>query len=332
MNNEVTVGIDIGGTNSVAGVVDRTGKCLAKGSIDTRQYPEIEGFIEALASLVKKLISEAGVKYKVKGIGIGAPNGNCKRGSIENAPNLKWKGIIPLKELMQKYFNDIPILITNDANAAALGEQVYGNAKDLSDFIVITLGTGLGSGFITAGKLMCGHDGFAGELGHTIAVVDGRPCGCGRRGCLETYASATGITKTVIELLEIRNTESVLRNVLTEGIDAKKIHEAACLNDPIALEAFEFTGKLLGRKLADTVAITNPQAIFLFGGLANAGEYIFKPTRESMKKNMMNIFKDTCRLLPSGVDENNAAILGASALPWKAIIKDNLYLCPGHHI
>ncbi len=332
MNNEVTVGIDIGGTNSVAGVVDRSGKCLAKGTIETQKYFEIDSFIEALAALVKNLIVEAGSNFIVKGIGIGAPNGNCKRGSIENAPNLKWKGIIPLKEFMQKHFESIPILITNDANAAALGEQVYGNAKDLSDFIVITLGTGLGSGFITAGKLMCGHDGFAGELGHTIAVVDGRPCGCGRRGCLETYASATGITKTVIELLEIRNTESVLRNVLMGEINAKKIHEAACLNDPIALEAFEFTGKLLGRKLADTVAITNPQAIFLFGGLANAGEYIFKPTRESMRKNMLNIFKDTCQLLPSGIDENNDAILGASALPCKATINNNSYFCPVHHI
>lgn len=328
---EAAVGIDIGGTNTLIGVVDKNGNLLGTEALATSKYDIIEDFIYALAEKVKSLSAGLDKEYQIKGIGIGAPNGNCKRASIENAPNLKWKGIIPLKELMQSHF-DLPILITNDANAAALGELVYGNAKNLTDFILITLGTGLGSGFITAGKLMCGYDGFAGELGHTIAVADGRPCGCGRRGCLETYVSATGITKTVIELLEKNSEKSNLRTFKKNQIDAKLIYEAACQNDPIALEAFDYTGKLLGRKLADTVAITNPQAVFLFGGLANAGKYIFKPTREAMEQNMMNIFRGTCQLLASGIDGNNAGVLGASALLWKSTIKNGNYFCPGHHI
>jgi glucokinase len=329
---DVAVGIDIGGTNTLIGVIDRTGNLLSTEALVTTDFETIENFIFALCDKVKTMISKLDQNYfDVKGIGIGAPNGNCKRASIENAPNLKWKGLIPLKRLMQDYF-DLPILITNDANAAALGEMVYGNAKDLTDFLLITLGTGLGSGFITAGKLMCGYDGFAGELGHTIAVVDGRPCGCGRRGCLETYVSAPGITKTVIELLEKKSDKSILRDLKPENIDAKVIYDAACKNDQIALEAFEYTGNLLGRKLSDTVAITNPQAVFLFGGLANAGEFIFKPTREAMEKNMLNVFRGSCKLLPSGIDGNNAGVFGASALIWKTTIRNGKYLCPGHHI
>ncbi|MBI5217928.1 MAG: ROK family protein [Bacteroidia bacterium] len=314
---EVAIGIDIGGTNTVLGVVDKKGNCIAKDSIVTCGYGSVDKYIETIAEKIKELLSAIGTQCKVKGIGIGAPNGNCKRGTIEYAPNLKWKGIIPISESLCKYF-DFPVLVTNDANAAAIGEMVYGSAKKMKDFIVVTLGTGLGSGFVSGGKLLCGHNGFAGELGHTIAVIDGRSCGCGRKGCLETYVSATGITRTVIEMLGKNKTKSILRNYSNSNINSKRIYEAALQKDKLALEAFEFTGKMLGLKLSDTVAITNPEAIFLFGGLAKAGDLIFKPTKEAMDNNMLNIFKNSCALLPSGIDENNAAVLGAASLIWKA--------------
>ena len=255
----------------------------------------------------------------MQGIGIGAPNGNYYLGTIEYAPNLLWKGVIPFADMLKKIFN-VPVVLTNDANAAALGEMIYGSAKSMKDFIVVTLGTGLGSGIVVNGRVVYGHDGFAGEMGHLTAVDNGRLCGCGRKGCLEAYASATGIKKTVCELLAKRNEDSTLRKINLETLTAKEISKAAEKGDTIALKAFEITGEFLGKSLADTVALFSPEAVFLFGGLANAGELIFKPTKDYMEKNLMPIFRDKVKILPSGLTQTNAAVMGASGLIWKEII------------
>ena len=316
---EAAIGIDIGGTNSVFGIVDKEGKCLAESSIKTNEYETAGDFVRVMAEGIKKLIKEYKEDLKIVGIGIGAPNGNYFNGTVEFAPNLRWKGVIPFCELFKEHFN-LPVILTNDANAAAIGEMIYGAAKGMKDFFIVTLGTGLGSGFVANGEMIYGHDGFAGELGHTIAVSDGRQCGCGRKGCLEQYASATGIVKTVKELLK-SNHKSILNEILREEITSKKIFEAAKKGDKLALEAFDYTGKILGRSLADAVAITSPEAIILFGGLALAGDYIFKPTKRSMEENLLNIFKNKVKLLPSKITDSNAAILGASALVWKEINK-----------
>ncbi len=312
---EVAIGIDIGGTNTVFGIVDELGNCLAQNSIKTDTYEDVNDFVKELSDEIKKLIAGENKNLDVKGIGIGAPNGNYFNGTVEFAPNLRWKGVIHFVDLFKKHF-EYPVILTNDANAAAIGEMIYGAAKGMMDFFVVTLGTGLGSGFVANGEMIYGHDGFAGELGHTIAVSDGRKCGCGRKGCLEQYASATGIVKTVKELLKINN-NSILRDIPEEEITSKIIFEAAEKRDELALDAFDYTGKILGRSLADAVAITSPEAIILFGGLALAGDYIFEPTKRYMEENMLNIFKNKVKLLPSMITESNAAILGASALVWK---------------
>jgi glucokinase len=312
---EVAIGIDIGGTNSVFGIVDELGNCLAQNSIKTDTYEDVNDFVKELSDEIKKLIAGENKNLDVKGIGIGAPNGNYFNGTVEFAPNLRWKGVIHFVDLFKKHF-EYPVILTNDANAAAIGEMIYGAAKGMMDFFIVTLGTGLGSGFVANGEMIYGHDGFAGELGHTIAVSDGRKCGCGRKGCLEQYASATGIVKTVKELLKINN-NSILRDIPEEEITSKIIFEAAEKGDELALDAFDYTGKILGRSLADAVAITSPEAIILFGGLALAGDYIFEPTKRYMEENMLNIFKNKVKLLPSMITESNAAILGASALVWK---------------
>lgn len=312
---EVAIGIDIGGTNTVFGIVDELGNCLAQNSIKTDTYEDVNDFVKELSDEIKKLIAGENKNLDVKGIGIGAPNGNYFNGTVEFAPNLRWKGVIHFVDLFKKHF-EYPVILTNDANAAAIGEMIYGAAKGMMDFFIVTLGTGLGSGFVANGEMIYGHDGFAGELGHTIAVSDGRKCGCGRKGCLEQYASATGIVKTVKELLKINN-NSILRDIPEEEITSKIIFEAAEKRDELALDAFDYTGKILGRSLADAVAITSPEAIILFGGLALAGDYIFEPTKKYMEENMLNIFKNKVKLLPSMITESNAAILGASALVWK---------------
>lgn len=313
---EITIGIDIGGTNSVFGAVDREGKVIAADSISTRDYESAGEFVNAISEKIKILLKPYENEYVLKGIGVGAPNANYYTGNIEFAPNLKWKEKIPLRNMIKAHF-DAPVLITNDANAAAIGEMIYGGAKGMKDFVMVTLGTGVGSGFVVNGKLVYGHDGFAGELGHTIVFPEGRECGCGRKGCLETYSSANGIVRTVIEMLGSGNNESELRKIPKENITSKKIAEAAKRGDAIALEAFNFTAKILGLKLADTVAITSPEAIFLFGGLAQAGDLIFKPVKQYMEYYMLNIFKGKVKLLPSRLEEPNAAILGASALVWE---------------
>jgi glucokinase len=312
------VGIDIGGTNSPFGFVDENGNILAKGTIRTDFFAEFGEYLKAL--LLEIELKKLENNLEVVGYGIGAPNGNYYHGSIENAPNLRWKGIINFTEQVSGK-TGLPAFLTNDANAAAIGEKVFGNAKNMNDFIVITLGTGLGSGIFCGGKLLYGSTGFAGEIGHIVVDFGGRQCGCGRKGCLETYASATGIVRTILEKLQDKNIKSELRNYPENKIDSKIIYDEAVKGDELALEAFEFTGEVLGKALANAAAFSCPEAIFLFGGLANAGDYIFKPAFKYMEDNMLNNFKGTVKLLKSGLKENNAAILGAAALCWNELKK-----------
>jgi glucokinase len=316
---EVVIGVDIGGTFTKYGIVYRHGNCLIENSISTNSGNGVEEFLKDATKAFKNDLAKFS-DISLKGIGIGAPNGNYYNGTIEFAPNLKWKGIIHLVDLFKKNF-DVPIVLTNDANAAAIGEMIYGNAKDLRDFIVITLGTGLGSGIVSNGEVIYGHDGFAGEIGHTIVRHNGRQCGCGRKGCLETYASATGIKRTVYKLLADSLEESKLRAVSFNELSAEMITEAAKNGDKIAIEAFEYTGLLLGQTLADSVAYTSPKVIFLFGGLAKAGNLILEPTRRHLENNLLNIYKGKVNVLISGMEELNAAIMGAGALAWKELEK-----------
>jgi len=315
----VVAGIDIGGTNTKFGIVDQKGKVYADGSISSDTHKDINLYLDELAASVRKLLEDSGKDTKLEGIGVGAPNANYYSGAIEFAPNLRWRGMIPLASLIQSRF-DVPVAITNDANAAAMGEMMYGGAKSMKNFIVITLGTGLGSGIVVNGGVVYGHDGFAGELGHVNVFEDGRHCGCGRKGCLETYVSATGIKRTVYELLARRIEESELRSIPFDELSAKNISEAADRGDQIALKAFEVTGKILGKSLADVVALFSPEAIFLFGGLAMAGDHIFKPARAFMEKNLLSIFQEKVKILPSELIKQNAAVLGAAGLIWKEIL------------
>lgn len=312
---KATVGIDIGGTNTKFGLVDRNGDCINRSAIKTRGHGNIESYLFALSNAITQIIEKSG-SHEAIGIGIGAPNGNYFRGTIEHAPNLEWKGVIPLAEKL-KTLTGLPSVLTNDANAAAMGEMIYGGAKAMKDFIVITLGTGVGSGIVVNGELVYGHDGFAGEIGHTIVNPMGRECGCGRKGCLETYASATGIVRTALEFLQNPKEQSSLRKIPENELSAKHIFEAADSGDILSLKIFGYTGKILGMKLADTVAHTSPEAIFLFGGLASAGKFIFEPTKNYMEKYLLGIFKNKVKLLPSKLNGADAAILGASALAWK---------------
>ncbi|MEO8167981.1 MAG: ROK family protein [bacterium] len=313
-HTDVVIGVDIGGTNTALGFVDESGNCLVETSFPTNAREPADVFVPRLHEQIERL-NKSVPGIILKGIGIGAPNGNYYRGTVENTPNLSWKGVVPLAAMVNELYN-VPVAITNDANAAALGEMKFGAAKGMKDFIVITLGTGLGSGIVVNGEVVYGSTGFAGEIGHTIVDPNGRQCGCGRKGCLETYASATGIRTTVKELLGKSDRQSELRNIPAEDLSAKQIADAAQRGDALAREAFEFTGKILGFKLADSVAHTSPEAIILFGGLAAAGELIFEPTRRHLESNLLNIFQGTVKLLPSQLQERNAAVLGASALVW----------------
>jgi glucokinase len=308
---EVAVGIDIGGTNTKYSWVDRKGNILFHNSLKTTFYKEPAALVKAVCDRLKESQKEG---WELKGIGVGAPNGNFYKGTIEYAPNLKWKGVIQLDKLFQKEF-DVPVQITNDANASALGEMIYGDAKWMKHFIQITLGTGVGSGIVINGKLLYGHDGFAGELGHVIVNPKGRRCGCGRKGCLETYASATGIVRTLNKCLKESDTPSVLRNAVQ--VTSYDIFKAAEQGDELALEVFDFTAKKLGLALANVVAITSPEAIFLFGGLAKAGKLILEPTKKYMEEYMLQVFKNKVKLLPSGLHGGDAALLGSAALVWQ---------------
>lgn len=319
MAREVVIGIDIGGTYTKFGFVERKGDCFLEGTINTSEFSDVNSFLDHLFKTIHTSIESSNTELKILGIGVGAPIGNYYRGTIEYASNLNWKGVIPMVDLIKKYYN-IPVVLSNDANAAALGEMMFGGAENMKDFILITLGTGLGSGIVVNGNVVYGHDGFAGELGHIIAVDDGRQCACGNRGCLETYASATGIKRTVFELLSEYTDNSDLRKITYEDLTAKMITEAAQKGDRIAIKAFEITGKILGKNLANAVAFSSPEAIFLFGGLAAAGDFIFKPTKEHMEKNLLNLFRNKVKLLPSGLQDKNAAVLGAAGLIWKELL------------
>ena len=315
MEKPYVVGIDIGGTNTVFGVVDARGTILYSGSIKTGKYADVNDYVAELAKGLKSVIDQAGGPDKIKGVGVGAPNGNFFNGCIEFAPNLPWKGKIPLAQLISEQIDGIPVALTNDANAAAIGEMTYGAARGMKDFIVITLGTGVGSGIVVGGNLVYGHDGFAGELGHVIMRRNnGRQCGCGRQGCLEAYASATGVARTY---LEIRKDESVLRDLDPDEITSKDVYDAAMKNDKIALEIFEATGSMLGEAFADFVAFSSPEAIILFGGLTKAGDLIMNPIKRSMEKNMLKVYAGKTKLLFSQLKESDAAVLGASALGWE---------------
>ena len=312
---ELTIGIDIGGTNTKYGIVDRSGNVIYQGSISTSEYEEFKDYFKALAVAIRKAMEPLKREYKFLGIGVGAANGNYYKGTIERATNLKWKGIIPLADMLKEEF-DMVAIITNDANAAAVGEMVYGAAKGMKDFIVITLGTGLGSGFVANGMLLNGKHGIAGEVGHTSVNPAGRYCNCGKRGCLETYVSATGIKRTVYKLLADHLEPSELRGISFDNLNTKMITEAAIRGDIVALAAFEYTGRILGMKLAETVVHTDPEAIFLFGGLSLAGDLIFKPTIRHMEANLMPLFRGKIKVLPSGLQNQAAPILGASSLVW----------------
>lgn len=320
MEKPYAIGIDIGGTNSVFGVVDKRGHIIAQGSIKTGVHKEINQYVNNLAEAVQEVIDQVGGAANIKGIGVGAPNGNYFTGCIEFAPNLPWKGMIPLAQMLTDRLN-VPVALTNDANAAAIGEMTYGAARGMKDFIVITLGTGVGSGIVVNGQLVYGHDGFAGELGHTtIRRENGRLCGCGRKGCLETYTSATGVARSAREFLATRKDPSILRNMNPEEITSKDVAEAAQQGDALAQEIFQYTGQILGEAFADFIAFSSPEAIILFGGLTKSGSLIFDPVKKNMEDNLLPIFKNKVKLLMSELKESDAAVLGASALGWE--VKD----------
>lgn len=310
---KLAIGIDIGGTSSKFGFADREGNIIAQSRIKTQSFSDFKAFIEQLKCQLEELhpLNEA------IGIGIGAPNANFYKGTIEYPPNLPWRGISPFVEEIEKVFG-LKCAITNDANVAALGEMVYGKAKNMHDFLVLTVGTGLGSGIIINGNLVYGKHGFAGELGHTLVNANGRHCRCGKKGCLETYVSATGIRRTVYKLLADYTDDSVLRSISFDNLSTRTITEAAASGDKIAIKAFEYTGRILGMKLSDFIVHTDPEAIFLLGGLSKAGDYLFRPAQENMEKHLMPLFLEKkIRLQPSGLKNDNAPILGASSLVWK---------------
>ena len=318
MEKPYAVGIDIGGTNTVFGIVDANGSILASGSIKTGAYEKAETYVDEVCKHLLPLIEANGGVEKIKGIGVGAPNGNYYTGNIEFAPNLPWKGVVPLAALFEER-TGIPTALTNDANAAAIGEMTYGAARRMKDFIMITLGTGVGSGIIINGQMVYGHDGFAGELGHVIVRREnGRLCGCGRKGCLETYCSATGVTRTAREFLENRTDDSLLRAIPADQITSKDVYDAAVKGDKLAQDIFDFTGTILGEALADFIAFSSPEAIVLFGGLAKSGDYIFKPIQKAIDDNVLPIYKGKAKLLLSELKDADAAVLGASALGWEA--------------
>ena len=302
------VGVDIGGTGTKFGIVDNVGNVLFASEISTKKHEQVHTFIDELHQELSILIEKVGGVGRIKGIGVGAPNGNVYTGNIEYAPNLPWKGIIPLARMLQDKFK-IPVRLTNDANAAAVGEMMYGAAQGMKDFIMITLGTGVGSGIVANGQLIYGHDGFAGELGHTTIIPNGRlHPGTGKKGSLESYASATGVAQSAIEILETTDRPSLLRDIPKGALNSKAVFEAATKGDEVAKEVFAFTGKVLGMALANFVMFSSPEAIILFGGLTKAGDLILKPTREHLEANVIEIFQNKVKILVSHLKESDAAI------------------------
>ncbi len=318
VSQQLAVGIDIGGTNTVFGIVDHRGEIKYRGAISTKKHQTVNTFIEELYGAIAPAIDHVGTTEHIKGIGIGAPNGNYYTGTIDYAPNLNWKGIVPLAQIITDKFG-LPAALTNDANAAAVGEMMYGAAKGMRDFIMITLGTGVGSGIVINGQVVYGHDGFAGELGHTIIIPGGRKhWSTGVHGCLEAYASATGVRLTALELME-KNPDSttLLRNYPLNDIDSRVVYDCAIQGDEMAKEVYRYTGEILGMALANAVMFSSPAVIILFGGLCKAGDLIMKPTKEHMEKNLLSIFQNKVKLIYSELKEADAAILGASALVWE---------------
>ncbi|WP_419869424.1 ROK family protein [Chryseobacterium sp. CT-SW4] len=316
LSKQVALGIDIGGTNTKFGLVNHRGEILVKGAIRTDEYNNPEDFVDALYNEIQPLVGEHCSGKKFEGIGVGAPNANYYKGTIELAPNLPWKGVIQFGNMMSQKFG-APCKMTNDANAAALGEMMYGAARGMKDFIMITLGTGVGSGIVAGGHLIYGHDGFAGELGHTIVKPGGRKhWSTGSEGSLEAYASATGIAITA-KKMRAEFPESMLNQFPEEAINSKTVHECALKGDPIAIEVFRYTGQKLGEALANFVMFSSPEAILLFGGVIKAGDFILKPAKLYMERNLLPIFRNKVRLVFSELDEADAAILGASALVWE---------------
>ena len=323
---KVAIGVDIGGTNTAIGVVDDLGNVMVKDNISTPSHGDINRYIDDLTYAIKELITSVKLmnpEIEIMGIGIGAPNGNYYTGTIEYAPNLSFKGVVHLIKLLKLKFPELQaIVLTNDANAAAIGEMIYGGAKGMKNFVMFTLGTGVGSGIVVNGDLVYGNDGFAGECGHTVLVPDGRICGCGTPGHLEAYCSAPGMKRTAFELMVKYNaTDSLLADKSFNELDSKMIFDAAEKGDKVAEEVFELTGKWLGQGLAATVHHLSPEAIFLFGGPLAAGDYIFKPTKESMEKHLLPIFRNKIKILPSELKPGDAAIVGASALVYKELEK-----------
>lgn len=319
MSKPYVIGMDMGGTNTVFGIVDARGHVIASDSIKTMKHAKFEDYVADLYDSVMRLLRANDAEDKIQGIGIGAPNANYYTGEIVNAANLPWGDLVPLAEEISKAFGGIPVGVTNDANAAALGEMTYGVARGMKDFIMITLGTGVGSGIVVNGQVVYGHDGNAGELGHLIVKrTNGRVCGCGRTGCLETYCSATGVARTAREFLEIRTEPSALRNLQIEDITSKDVYDAAIAGDKLAKDIFDYTGKILGEAMADMVTFSSPQAFVLFGGLTKSGDLLMKPLKEAFEKSLMPVFKGKVKILVSELKESDAAVLGASALGWEA--------------
>lgn len=317
VEKNLVIGIDIGGTGTKIGLVDARGEILARDEgIATTAYSTFESFVGAMSEVIERLITATDSQGRVRGIGVGAPDSNYYTGNIEHAFNLPWKGVLPLAEMLSKQCG-IPVHVTNDANAAAIGEMTYGTAKGMKNFIVITLGTGVGSGIVINGELVYGHDGFAGELGHVTMVRgdNARLCGCGRRGCLEAYCSATGVARTAKEIIEQMNEPGLLSNI--KNITARDVYNAAMNGDKTALEIFNFTGNMLGEAFADFIAFSSPQAIILFGGLTRAGNLLLEPIKKSVDENILHTYKGKVQILISQLKDSDAAILGASALAWE---------------
>ena len=318
MAQDLVIGIDIGGQTTKCGIVDARGTVLSQTVIRSDNFTDVTPYIAELAEALNRIIAEAKAEGRIRGIGVGAPNGNYYTGTIENAVNLAWGGtkIIPFAKLLSEQMNGIPVSLTNDANAAAMGEMTYGAARGMKNFIMITLGTGVGSGIVINGEVVYGHDGFAGELGHTCAVRhNGRQCNCGKTGCLETYASAIGVARTAREWLEMSDEPSVLRSL--DKITSKDVYEAAKEGDKLALKIFDFTGRILGEKFADFIEFSAPEAIVLFGGLARAKEFLAAPIQKAMDENVLSLWRGKVKLVFSQLKESDAAILGASALAWE---------------
>lgn len=313
------IGVDLGGTNTVFGIVDKEGNVVCEGAIKTQEYLAVEDFVEAGCECLKPLLDKVGGIDNIQGMGIGAPNGNFYSGTIEHAPNLPWKGIVPLADMFKKKLG-VPVSLTNDANAAAIGEMTYGAARGMKNFIVITLGTGVGSGIVINGQLVYGHDGFAGELGHVTMVrgEEGRLCGCGRKGCLEAYCSATGVARTAREALSSPDAESSLCDIPLDKITSLDVALAAEKGDELAIEIFRCTGEMLGAACADFAAFSSPEAFIFFGGLTKSGDLIMEPIKDAYNKYVLPIFRDKAKFLVSALMDSNAAVLGASALGWDA--------------